>query len=686
MTISGLWKYNLDGSPIEYSVTAMENVTDGRLTADNLGENSGLLPDEKEDYLQALYNNSGVHNHAPDTDAVYNGGALQLILSGETTFQAEKIWLDQNPNEGLNSRPNVTFTLYRYRLNEGYGTAAQVEVLPSAGYGAGNNPTPKYSGEAGDEENPDNPDNSGEGTTEPEIEYYYYEISSGENLPKYDADGYVRGYDKLEGTYGLADGDPTDGYINDVAALEKALEEKDTVLLDQDFTVAHGILTFENGTLYTDTDKTEGININPDVKVVLALADKNKKPFDDVDDGYTGYSGLEKALRNLDTEATDTNGDGVVDYNFNGNLAAIVEGGDGATTIILDDRSGKVNNPYNPLEAMTVTVNMIDNDTNRNLGSYDIKLLATDTIYANDARLIGYLDGRFGDGSDPVPAGDSHTVTFVEGDKTTITFYYGKSPVVTGNAVQITADGAFVEIGGIEYSTGTLPTRYEGGQVLVFKVNNDPNVDDPASPVVKANGSVISPDGSGNYRLSIVDGKTNTIEVTVKTATYTLDSSVTTFNTGNWEVVDVNNIFGKSYAAGTKLSFVLRVTDTWMTSNSDQGELGTNYTATITGLTGATQKFTDGTDGSSAVYTKTGKITDKDSFEVELAKSVETSKALYQKNDGTGTVATSFDDWSSTMAYMYYVSKEAVDGTPAEILVTFTMPTNAVDITAISIP
>ena len=64
-------------------------------------------------------------------------------------------------------------------------------MLPSAGYGAGNNPTPKYSGEAGDEENPDNPDNSGEGTTEPEIEYYYYVISGGEeSLPKYDADGY----------------------------------------------------------------------------------------------------------------------------------------------------------------------------------------------------------------------------------------------------------------------------------------------------------------------------------------------------------------------------------------------------------------------------------------------------------------------------------------------------------------
>ena len=191
VTISGLWKYNLDGSPIEYSVAAMEDVTDDQLAAEELGDSAkSLLPDEEEDYLQVLYSNSGVPNHPSDTDAVYNGGTLQLILSGETTFHAEKIWLDEKPNEGLNSRPNVTFTLYRYRLSEGYGTAAQVEVLPSADYGKDNNPIPKDSGEAGDEENPDNPGNSGEGTTEPEVEYYYYEISGGENLPKYDADGY----------------------------------------------------------------------------------------------------------------------------------------------------------------------------------------------------------------------------------------------------------------------------------------------------------------------------------------------------------------------------------------------------------------------------------------------------------------------------------------------------------------
>ena len=129
VTISGLWKYNLDGSPIEYSVAAMEDVTDDQLAAEKLGDSAeSLLPEpDKGDYLQALYNNSGVHNHAPDTDAVYNGGALQLILSGETTFQAEKIWLDQNPSEGLETRPDVTFTLYRYRLSEGYGTAAQLE-------------------------------------------------------------------------------------------------------------------------------------------------------------------------------------------------------------------------------------------------------------------------------------------------------------------------------------------------------------------------------------------------------------------------------------------------------------------------------------------------------------------------------------------------------------------------------
>ena len=186
VTISGLWKYNLDGSPIEYSVAAMEDVTDDQLAAEKLGDSAeSLLPEpDKGDYLQQ--SSAALHNHAPDTDAVYNGGALQLILSGETTFQAEKIWLDQNPSEGLETRPDVTFTLYRYRLSEGYGTAAQLEESVTI-----EDETPADEPEvvfalldAGDASEPSE-------ITAPTIEIKFTG-NNGEPLtfPKYDPDGY----------------------------------------------------------------------------------------------------------------------------------------------------------------------------------------------------------------------------------------------------------------------------------------------------------------------------------------------------------------------------------------------------------------------------------------------------------------------------------------------------------------
>ena len=235
---------------------------------------------------------------------------------------------------------------------------------------------------------------------------------------KYDADGNVRGYDEIEGIDGLSDGKINDGLIDDVADLEDALDEKDTVLLDQEFELAdHCTLTFKNGTLYTDVDQTKGININPDVNVVLILAsvDKNGKvsPFDDVDDSYTGYSGLEKALRNLDTAAVD----------FVGNLAAIVEGKDGATTIILDERTGTAAKDYNPLEAMTVTFELRDRQNDRLLATVVNKYLTKVDVNASDAAFTKAIsDAGWGTYEATPDTAWSHA--YDEGEEYTVTFYY----------------------------------------------------------------------------------------------------------------------------------------------------------------------------------------------------------------------------------------------------------------------
>ncbi len=189
ITVSGMWKYNLDGSPITYWVTEKEDdedgKADGRLTEAELTD--GLLPDEG-DWLEIIYDNSKVPNHGQDTSsAVYGGGTLRLLLSGETDFSAEKRWLDQNPADSLETRPDVTFTLWRYRKGQEPNTAATVKEGSS-------NVTFKLDS----------------GTEEPEFSdsdeggYYYYPVTfkdgDGKNkiFPKYDPDGYAYVYGAKE--------------------------------------------------------------------------------------------------------------------------------------------------------------------------------------------------------------------------------------------------------------------------------------------------------------------------------------------------------------------------------------------------------------------------------------------------------------------------------------------------------
>ena len=108
-------------------------------------------------------------------------------------------------------------------------------------------------------------------------------------------------------------------------------------------------LSFKGNTLFIDTladsltADPKGFSVSPNVNVVLSLANKNHAPFDDVDDSYTGSKGLEKALRNLDTEAVEVNGDGLVDYTFEGHLSFVIEDGV-ITSIVLNDYTGPRDN------------------------------------------------------------------------------------------------------------------------------------------------------------------------------------------------------------------------------------------------------------------------------------------------------------------------------------------------------
>ena len=119
--------------------------------------------------------------------------------------------------------------------------------------------------------------------------------------------------------------------------MEDAVEDFDTVLLSDTNTVEK--LTFKNGTLYTVRNATKGFSVSPEVKVVLSLADKKGNEFDDVDDSYTGYNGLEKALRDMNAQGTF--GTGVVE------VSAILDNGV-ATSIVINDKAKAGSDVSNP--------------------------------------------------------------------------------------------------------------------------------------------------------------------------------------------------------------------------------------------------------------------------------------------------------------------------------------------------
>lgn len=114
LTISDTWKYNLDGTPIVYTVHSSEGLLSEKL--------EGVL--EVGDHLVVNFDNTNAPNYGSDTLALHPGGELVITLKGETDYNATKHWLDGGDDTG---RPeDVTYELWRYREGQGYDTAAPV--------------------------------------------------------------------------------------------------------------------------------------------------------------------------------------------------------------------------------------------------------------------------------------------------------------------------------------------------------------------------------------------------------------------------------------------------------------------------------------------------------------------------------------------------------------------------------
>lgn len=111
---------------INYNVSASQDIVNGEEIQLTLPDY--LTDEDADDYLVATYDNTHAVNHSKDTDAVYPGGTLNLRLTGETTFEASKVWLDYETwdKEEVN-RPALTFELWRYREDSTYSQAAPVK-------------------------------------------------------------------------------------------------------------------------------------------------------------------------------------------------------------------------------------------------------------------------------------------------------------------------------------------------------------------------------------------------------------------------------------------------------------------------------------------------------------------------------------------------------------------------------
>ena len=208
---------------------------------------------------------------------------------------------------------------------------------------------------------------------------------------RYDADGNVRGIkaqsapnNGTNGAIKFVNNPASNKYPNTVANLEAAFDANDTVLMQVNYNATKGLLTYKNGTLYTNKAQTQGFSVSPDVKTVVSLSklksDGTVSPFDNIEDGYDGYSGLENAIDDLDD-------------NFKGYLNVLFKN-DVATVIILDDRTGtQVDEGTEPAPSAGKYSSEVDTKITTGLDKLALDDVANNTVDANDKLKLNVYAG-----------------------------------------------------------------------------------------------------------------------------------------------------------------------------------------------------------------------------------------------------------------------------------------------------
>lgn len=165
-----------------------------------------------QDYFQPSYNNSDSPSHGSSTNLLHDGGTMTLRPIGQTSYDADKVWLD---GDNKDNRPATTFSLWRYSTNSSYSQAAQVQ-LNAVTSGTSNPGSSMNAVEFVTVTIPEKSDSTVD-LNKLLREKYGDAI---DQLPKYDPDGYpyiyalredssLEGYETVYGTVG-SDGSVTD--------------------------------------------------------------------------------------------------------------------------------------------------------------------------------------------------------------------------------------------------------------------------------------------------------------------------------------------------------------------------------------------------------------------------------------------------------------------------------------------
>lgn len=169
-------KYQLEILNIpQYRVDGTENLSYVQADIDYIDAVAG-----DDNQLKITYENSETTNHGDKTDAVYDKGTVYLTLSGETVYTATKAWAD-HAND-VAKRPGLNFSLWRYtkKPDSSYKTASPVK----------NNKGKilQFNVDAGSTVSGNKISIQFDTTNQIDLDGVF--LGEGEELPKYDPEGY----------------------------------------------------------------------------------------------------------------------------------------------------------------------------------------------------------------------------------------------------------------------------------------------------------------------------------------------------------------------------------------------------------------------------------------------------------------------------------------------------------------